>query len=365
MAEWKRAMRESVVTRPRGAMVNSPVTGERPRYQEPGTLGAATLRSRRPSKSLALGRLQRGVRRQWLLFVLIAVTIAAAGVGYDLSGGVKPLSAVLFWAPVGVGAGLVVATLRELGRNTVTSLSSFGKNRGYAILGAAPELTPRMLRQLPPDQRSPLGCLAFQPSSTFATAFRDLQNAVAKEGVVAFAAAIANEGSSTVALCTALAASQQGRSVVVIDCDLRRRSLTRSLGFDPDEGLIDACEEPSKWQNFVGEEDETGLHFIPASRVRSPWRNVGAAPGFNELLLRLRQHYDLIVLDCPPVLANADGAASAALADKCILVTAWDRTPISAVRQAMAALQRRPRAQTAVYVNRVPPEYRFGRLRGD
>lgn len=346
--------------------MTAPVTGERPRYQEPGTLGAATLRSRRPpSKSLALGRLRRGVKRQWLLFFAILIIVAVGGVAYDLSGGVQPMSALLFWGPVAVAAGLVVAFVRELGRNTVTSLSSFGKNRGYAILGAAPELTPRALRQLPPDKRSPLGCLAFQPSSPFATAFRDLQSAISKEGVVAFTAAVANEGASTAALCTAIAASQQGRSVVIIDCDLRRRSLTRSLGFDPDDGLVDACEEPSQWQNFVGEEDETGLHFIPASRVRSPWRNVSAAPGFKELLLRLRQHYELIVLDCPPVLVGADGAATAGLADKCILVTAWDRTPISAVRQAMTALQRRPRAQTAVYVNRVPPEYRFGRLRGD
>lgn len=346
--------------------MTSPMTGGRPQYQEPGTRGAATLRSRRPpSKSLALGRLRRGAQRQWLLFLLIAFAVIAGGIGYDLSGGVKPLSSVVFWAPLGLVAGLVIATLRELGRNTVTSLSSFGKNRGYAILGAAPELTPRALRQLPPDKRTPLGCLAFQPSSSFATAFRDLQSALAKDGVVAFTSAVANEGSSTVALCTAIAAAQQGRSVVIIDCDFRRRSLTRSLGFDPDEGLTDACEEPNRWQNFVGEEDETGLHFIPASRARSPWRNVAAAPGFKELLLRLRQHYELIVLDCPPVLVGADGAATAGMADKCVLVTAWDRTPISAVRSAMGALQRRPRAQTAVYVNRVPPEYRFGRLRGD
>lgn len=346
--------------------MTSPVISERPRYQEPGTLGAATLRSRRPpSKSLALGRLRRAAKRQWPLFVLVSLVVASGGIGYDLGGGVKPLSALLFWAPVGIAAGSLTAFVHELSRNTVTSLSSFGKNRGYAILGAAPELTQRALRQLAPDRRSPLGMLAFQPSSPFATAFRDLQNAINREGVVAFTAAIPNEGATTAALCTAVAASQQGRTVVVIDCDLRRRSLTRSLGFDPDEGLVDACETPSQWQNFVGEEDETGLHFIPASRIRSPWRNIGSAPGFNELLLRLRQHYELIVLDCPPVLAGADGAATAGMADKCILVTAWDRTPISAVRQAMLALRRKPRAQTAVYVNRVPPEYRFGRLRGD
>lgn len=345
--------------------MTSPLTGDRSRYQEPGTLGAASLRSRRPpSKSLALGRLRRGVRRQWLLLALIAIVVTGAGVGYDMSGGTPILSGLMFWAPLGLAAGLVVAFVRDLGRNTVTSLSSFGKNRGYAILGAAPELTPRALRQLPPDKRTPLACLAFQPSSAFATAFRDLQSAISIDGVVAFAGSVANEGATTAALCTAIAASQQGRSVVVIDCDLRRRSLTRSLGFDPDEGLADACEEPANWQSFVGEEDETGLHFIPASRYRNAWRNV-PAQGFKELILRLRQHYQLIVLDCPPVLVGAEGAAVAGMADKCVLVTAWDRTPISAVRNAMGALQRKPRAETAVYVNRVPPEYRFGRLRGE
>lgn len=344
--------------------MTSPLTGERTRYEEPG-LRAATLRTRRPpSRSLALGRLRRGVRRQWLLFVVVTAIVIGAGVAYDLTGLSPITGALLFWAPIGLAAGLVVAFVRELGRNTVTSLSSFGKNRGYAILGAAPELTPRTLRQLPPDKRTPLACLAFLPSSPFATAFRDLQSTIATDGVVAFASAVANEGSTTVALCTAIAASQQGRSVVVIDCDLRRRSLTRSLAFDPDEGLADACEEPNQWQSFVGEEEETGLHFIPASRRRSAKRNV-PSQGFTELILRLRQHYELIVLDCPPVLVGPDGAAIAGTADRCVLVTAWDQTPISTVRRAMSALQRRPRAETAVYVNRVPPEYRFGRLRGE
>jgi hypothetical protein len=164
------------------------MTGDRPRYQEPGTLGAATLRSRRPpSKSLALGRLQRGVKRQWLMVVLITLIVIGAGLAYDW-GSAPILSSLLFWSPIGVAVGLLAGVVRELSRNTVTSLSSFGKNRGYAILGAAPELTDRALRQLAPDKRSPLGCLAFQPSSSFATAFRDLQSAITKEGVVAFTA---------------------------------------------------------------------------------------------------------------------------------------------------------------------------------
>lgn len=345
--------------------MTSPLLRERSHYQ-PGTLGAATLRSRRaPSKSLALGRLRRGVRRQWPWFVIAALTISAAGVAYDLSGGVPPSTAFAFWAPLGLVTGLAVAFVRELGRNTVTSLSSFGKHRGYAILGAAPVLTARTLRQLPPDQRTPLGCLAFQQASPFATAFRDLQSNISADTIVAFAAALPGEGATTAALCTAISASQQGRSVLVIDCDVRRRALTHALGYDPDEGVLDVCAEPDRWQDFVGEEEEIGLHFIPASRPRNAWRGLSGAPDLRDLLARVREHYDLIILDCPPALSSADAPAIASHAEKLVLVTAWDRTPLHAVRRAMQVLQRGQRPSTGVYVNRVPPEYRFGRLRGD
>jgi Mrp family chromosome partitioning ATPase len=343
--------------------VTAPLSGDRPRY-EPGTLGAATLR-RRPSRSLALARLRRGFRRQWLLFAAVTIVIAGAGLAFDWTGGVPLLPSATFWLPLSFAAGFAVALTRELSRNTVTSLSSFGKHRGYAILGAAPELTPRTLRQLPPDKRTPLGCLALLPASPFATAFRDLQASVSKDAIVAFTSSVPDEGSTTAALCTAISASQQGRNVVVIDCDLRRRSLTRKLGFDPDEGLLDACAAPDRWQAFVGEEDEIGLHFIPAPRPTGKWRNLDAAAGLQRLLANLREHYDLIVLDCPPVLATSDGPAIAALADRIVLVTAWDQTPLNAIRRAMGCLQRQPGAMTGVYVNRVPPEYRFGRLRGE
>ncbi|MGD9979765.1 MAG: AAA family ATPase [Hyphomonadaceae bacterium] len=283
---------------------------------------------------------------------------------FDLTGGVAPWASIAFWAPLALAVGLAVALARELSRNTVTSLSSFGKHRGYAILGAAPELTDQTLRQLPPDKRNPLGCLAFLPASPFATAFRDLQASFSKDAIVAFTSATPNEGGTTAALCTAISASQQGRSVVVIDCDLRRRSLTRALGFDPDEGVLDACANPEVWQNFVGEEDEVGVHFIPAARGSGAWRHLSSTPGFKTLLKRLSQHYDLIVLDCPPTLVGAEGPVLAGLADKTVLVAGWDRTPLPSVRRAMNLLQRRPGAMTGVYINRVPPEYRFGRLRG-
>jgi Mrp family chromosome partitioning ATPase len=272
---------------------------------------------------------------------------------------------VFTWVGGGLAGGLGLALGRELSRNTITALSSLGKHRGYAVLGAAPELTLRTLRELPPDQRTPLACLAYQPASPFATAFRDLQGNLAGDRFVSFIGAFPGEGATTSALCAAASATQQGLNVIVVDCDLRRRSLTLGFGMEPELGVLEACERPEYWRDYVEHEGEIGVHFLPAARPLSPWRSLIGEAGFRVLLKELRGAYDLVVLDCPPALSSADGPMIARMADKCVLVAVWDQTPLAAIRSAMRVLRARARSSTGVYVNRVPPGYRFGRLRPD
>jgi succinoglycan biosynthesis transport protein ExoP len=343
--------------------VTTPLVGGRTGF-ETRTLGAAARRARtRRPPSLLAGRIQRGLHRQWLLFVLVAVAVAAGGVAYDLNGNVRLIPALLLWAPVGLGVGLAVALFRELNRNTVTLVSSLGKHRGYSVYGAAPELTPRALRELAPDQRTPLGAVTFQPASPFASAYRDLQGAVAQDNVVAVISSLAKEGATTAAVCLGVAAVQQGRRVLLVDCDLRRRSATRLLGSKPQYGLIECAETPQMWSTVIEEEPETGLHLLPATPPTNAWRSLIGSPGFRPLLAELRNAYDLVILDCPSALSSAEGALIAALADKAIVVTAWDRTPVTAVRRTVRTLHGHSNVTTGVYINRVPPGYRFGRVR--
>lgn len=331
-------------------------------------LGTAPFRPhryrQRRSSAPAWGRFRRALRRQWAASLVTACAIAALGLIYFAATGPVSLQLAVSWLSASLAAGGGVGVFLELGRNTVTSLASLGKHRGYAVLGAAPELPPQALRELPPDQRTPLGCIALQLSSPFATAFRNLQGALNSDQVVSFIAARSNEGASTAALCTAVSAIQQGRRVILLDCDLRRRTFTSALEHEPAAGLVEACANPEDWRDFVDEEEETGLHFIPMARTHAA---LGAFPGgtagMAALIQRLSDAYDLIVLDCPPTKSSPDGAVLAALADKCVVVAAWDETPLSALRVAMRALKAHGRAALGVYVNRVPPGYRFGRLR--
>jgi Mrp family chromosome partitioning ATPase len=324
---------------------------------------AAQLRMAR-GPNMAWRQFKRAMRRQLPALVMITTLFIPATLIHSFLTPLTPWLPIAFaWLGVALLVATVTAFAREAWRDAIGVTDFSGKKRRYAMLGAAPEVSSMDLRQLPPDRRSPLGLLAFQPASAFATAFRDLQHSLPARGVVAFIASAAGEGATTAAMCAAISATQQDKRVLLIDCDLRQRALTKALGLDPAQGVLEASESPDDWQSFVSEEEETGLHFIPAARPRSAWRGLAGTRGFEQMLQRARAAYDIVILDCPPA-GTADGPIVARLADKNVVVAAWDHTPRAAIRETMRALRVR-QGGAGVYVNRVPSGYRFGRLRAD
>jgi len=344
--------------------VSSPLTGD--------DLSFATEARQAPLRraagprpvSLFWTRVRRALRRQVSAFIVAAVLISGVGLMYAYADDVPWLVALPICLAIGLVLAFALCAVFELSRNTITSVASLGKHRGYTVLGAAPELTPEALRELPPDQRTPLGCLIYQPASPFATSFRDLQGGIGKKGLVAFISSVPNDGASTTALGAAVSATQQGRRVLLVDCDVRRRSLTRSLVGDVETGIAQAADRPQGWQSLLLQESETGLDFMPAAPPKNPWATLVGMHAFPLLVEDMKREYDLIIFDCPPALASAEGAMLARLADKCVVVAAWDDTAIGTLRQSMRSLNR-PANSMGVYVNRVPPGYRFGRLRPD
>jgi len=329
---------------------NAPLHARRPR--------------RRPGQSLITARMKRALRRQWLPFLVFAALIAAVTIAYFHYVAQHVLwFATLQGVTIGLGAALVFVLVREVGRNTITSLTSLNRHRGYAVLGAAPELTDRVLRELAPDQRSPLGALAYLPASPFATAYRDLQGQIPDGSIVAMLSSVSGEGATTASVCIVASATQQGRSAIVVDCDVRRRSLTKAFGVETHLGLMEACTAPDAWRSFVEHEAETGLNFMPIGKVSNVWQPLAERPGLAGLLEQLREAYDFVVLDCPPAF-TADGVSLSRLVDQSIVVAAWDRTPLDIIRRSMRQVQAGERP-AGIYVNRVPPDYRFGRLRPD
>ena len=85
-------------------------------------------------------------------------------------------------------------------------------------------------------------------SERFTTQIRGLRTSIlyARLGqavkVVAVTSALPGEGKTTTSVCLAISAAQAGSRVVVVDCDIRRRNVSRLLGVSADKGLLDVLE---------------------------------------------------------------------------------------------------------------------------
>ncbi len=139
-------------------------------------------------------------------------------------------------------------------------------------------------------------------------------------GVIAVASGLPSEGKSTSALNLAIAAALGGRSVILVDCDLRRPTQHRLCSLPNQLGLSNVLTGAHSLQEALQETDVAGLRLLasgptPPNPIRLLKSRTAA-----QVLSELRGMADFVVLDTPPVLALADAQVVTAMADATLLV---------------------------------------------
>jgi capsular exopolysaccharide synthesis family protein len=155
---------------------------------------------------------------------------------------------------------------------------------------------------------------------------------------VAITSALPNEGKTTVSLCLARVSALSGQRVLLIDCDLRRRSVKEVLDIEPDVGLLQVLSGEITWRQAIYLDEASGMCVLPVSGSGFTPKEIFGAEDMSRLIAELRGSFDLIVLDCAPVLAVAETRVAAAKADAVVIVSRWQKTPMRAVRAALQQL---------------------------
>jgi succinoglycan biosynthesis transport protein ExoP len=140
------------------------------------------------------------------------------------------------------------------------------------------------------------------------------------------------DGKSTVALSTAVAMAELRPRVLLIDADLRRPTLHEKLGVGNTPGLTDILVEAIKTTRFAG------LDLL-ASGTSSPNPiRLLQSPRFDELLAKLNETYQIIILDTPSLLPLIDATVIAAKTDGTVIVIAAGKTDARAATRAFQRL---------------------------
>ncbi|MFQ5783672.1 MAG: GumC family protein [Alphaproteobacteria bacterium] len=186
-----------------------------------------------------------------------------------------------------------------------------------------------------------------RPHTVFSESLRTLRTSLLLSNVdepprtVLVTSSIPSEGKSSTALALARTVAKYGKKCIIIDADLRSPSVHGALGVPNNLGLIDYLSRDVALEDMIQIDFKSGAHFIVAGPAMPHPADLLGSDKMRGLLASLREIYDLVVIDTPPVLAMSDPLVLMRFVDKTIYLVRWEKTPrdtaIAGIRQVLDA----------------------------
>ena len=214
------------------------------------------------------------------------------------------------------------------------------KELGIHTIGMIPKLP---LRQMPYEH------LMKEPHSGYMEAINSLKISLQlsdpDESIKAIqvTSSIPAEGKSSLILSLGVVMAKEGKKVLVIDGDLRRSSLEKTLGLPTDgAGLTDfvltKTDEPDE---FIVRHEESGMDFMRTGDAKyANATDIFSSQRMHSIVKTLKQRYDYILFDTPPVMAVADARVIGQIVDKTVFIVRWDKTPRKVARASIDLLRK-------------------------
>lgn len=315
----------------------------------------ADLFNLQQSASIARNQYQQLLARVQDLNALANVQIADARV---VSEALPPTSAaspnkrliIAMAVMAGLAIGVTLALLNEYYIGGVTSTAQLANVTQARTPVSIPALSASNGERLLADE------IMTAPLSQYSEGFRKLRLAIdtnlhqslpdrnlsdterRKAKVVLICSALPGEGKSTTAIALARTYAVSGQRALLIDCDLRKPSVASYFKLPQQDGLIDYLTSDKSDAELVVTpvlDQLSNLEVITAgSRSTQPTDQMVNSPRFASLMEVVRDAFDVIIIDSPPLLPVVDTRYLAQMADIAVLIVRFSNTTQGEVREA-------------------------------
>jgi len=325
-----------------------------------------------PTLELSLQRMQRDAKTNDDLLALLKtkhqealikeaeqieeVSIVRPATEPDAPIGGEAINTILVGAVLGLSLGLVLAFVRETLDTSIGTIEDVEAYLGVPVLGVVPHIDSREtvqrilerrpgLAQIDPEALLSHSLLIthFDPKSPVAEAYRTLRTNIQfarmeRSGkVLVVSSPTLQEGKTTTIVNLALTMAQSGQKTLLIGANMRRPSIHRFFGIEREPGLSNILVGSAQWQDCIRTVADIlmgrfemedimaapgldNLHIIEAGPVPANPSELLSTPAMTGFLHAVRDVYDVVLVDTPPILPVTDSAIVASQADGVVLV---------------------------------------------
>ena len=323
-----------------------------------------------PEQALELERMKRTVRINEELFDLLekkyqevliqeaekvqeVSLVRPAMLSYMRVNPVRTAQTAMAGLILGLVLGLIIALVLEAMDTSVGTIEEVETFLEVPVIGFVPHLTHDEAMELfsGVDELATSGHALerqirlishFAPPSTIAEAYRSLRtnllySQTGDHRVILVSSSTVKEGKSTISANLAVVVAQQGARVLLIDGDMRKPMQHHTFGLKRDPGLSECLLGQTEWQDVVKRFSDVmlgdmgidqalltpgldQLDILTCGKAASNPPDLLAAPEMSKILEEVRQEYDMVLIDMPPMLHTTDATILASKVDGVLLV---------------------------------------------
>jgi len=249
----------------------------------------------------------------------------------------RPKLVTLLGLLAGAALGFSFAVYRQLTNTTYRSVSDLEQDTGLPVFSVLPEgvwkTTKGALKEIESD---PVGQLA--------ESVRTLRNELsldhedAEPQSIALLSALPNEGKTTTTILLARLTEMTDKLVVVVDCDFRQNSLQSEFQWPVANCFTDVIHGNCSLLDAVYTETGLGFDVLVPQQAHKDAADILQAEFLQDVLEELKNYYDVVLVNCPPMLPVANSTVIARAVDQRILLVRQNATSNLAVKRCLSML---------------------------
>jgi capsular exopolysaccharide synthesis family protein len=232
-----------------------------------------------------------------------------------------------------LGAGLVL--IREAMKNSFRTARELEDMTGVVVMGQIPLIPGKARKDI-------LTYMRTKPTSAAMEAIRNLRTSVLLSNVdnppqvIISTSSVPGEGKTTNSLALAMNLVGIGKSVLLIEGDIRRNTLSEYFPkSESGKGLVSLLSGAAKIDEVLVRHEDIGLSLIMGEKSSINAADLFMSDSYRQFLREMRETFDYIIIDTPPVLVVPDARIISQTADAVLFTVKWNDTSRGLVDEAI------------------------------